>query len=308
MKEKKKYLLVGVFLILLSLVLTGCGRNNVDLSDRAITGFIFEDILVYPMAGLMWLLAKTVAFANYGVVIILATIIVRTLAWPIYAKTNDMTLKMQIVQPEAERIKKKYEGRDDPQSQQKMQMETMQLYKKYGIGLGGCFMPLVQLPIFLGFYRTILRIPATLAQETSWLKVFNSTTIFGIDLLKTRTEGGEVQKWGVIILAFLVGVTQLAQLLLSQHRQNKQRQEQQANTPVYRQTDNAQQKQTQTIMNIMMYFMTAMMVFFVYSSPAGLGLYWVVGNIYTTLQTYLGQKNSNKRLEKLKQKVNGGRY
>lgn len=59
---------------------------------------------------------------------------------------------------------------------------------------------------------------------------------------------------------------------------------------------------TNASMKVMLYFMAAMMVMFVWQSPAGLGLYWVVGNIYSTLQSWLGQLNSAKRLEKLKQK------
>jgi membrane protein insertase Oxa1/YidC/SpoIIIJ len=49
-----------------------------------------------------------------------------------------------------------------------------------------------------------------------------------------------------------------------------------------------------------MYFMAIMMVVFVLQSPAGLGLYWLVGNIYSTLQSYIGNKKSAKRLEVLR--------
>ena len=59
---------------------------------------------------------------------------------------------------------------------------------------------------------------------------------------------------------------------------------------------------TANTMKFMLYFMAVMMVVFVWGSPAGLGLYWVVGNIYSTLQSYLGQLGQEKRLEKLKQK------
>ena len=48
-----------------------------------------------------------------------------------------------------------------------------------------------------------------------------------------------------------------------------------------------------------------MMVLFVWQSAAGLGVYWVVGNIYSTLQTWLGQKGTEKRLEKLREKHKG---
>ncbi|MDD4211965.1 MAG: YidC/Oxa1 family membrane protein insertase [Bacilli bacterium] len=306
MNQQKKIFLAIALIIGLALVLTGC--SSADATTRPITGFVFEDLFVYPMAGLMWVTAKTIAFGNYGIVIVLSTIIVRTLAWPIYAKTNDMSLKMSLVQPEADRIRAKYEGKEDEQSKQRMAMETQQLYKKYGIGLGGCLLPLVQFPIFVGFYRTISRMPATILDTEGnlltsghWLAVFNSVKIFGVNLLEGQTDN-PTQKIAVIVLAVLVGITQILSLFISQHRQKKARADQQASVPSYRRQQTDTQKQTEKTMNIMMYAMTIMMVVFVLQSPAGLGLYWLVGNLYSTLQSYIGYKNSQKRLEVLKKK------
>ena len=297
MKKIKKYLLI-VSIVSALLLLTGCSKNDTT-TPIGINGFVIDDIFVYPMAGLMWLVAQV--FSNYGVVIILSTLVVRSLAWPIYAKTNDMGLKMQLVAPEAEKIKQKYAGKDDQQSQQRMQMETLQLYKKYGVGLGGCLMPLIQLPIFIGFYRTISRMPASLAHEGHWLNVFSSTSFFGVDLLGTM-ETSAYQKSAVIVLAVLVAITQILSIYISQRRQKKLKQEQQSAIPAYRRANPGQQKQTEMTMNIMLYGMSGMMVLFVLQSPAGLGLYWLVGNIYSTLQSYIGHRNSQKRLDELKNK------
>lgn len=298
MKKAKKYLVLITVIVVL-LFLTGCSKNDTT-KPIGIGGFVFDDIFVYPMAGLMWLVGQL--FSNYGLVIIFSTLVVRSLAWPIYAKTNDMGLKMQLVAPEAENIKRKYEGKDDQQSQQRMQMETMQLYKKYGIGLSGCLMPLLQLPIFIGFYRTINRMPATLAYEGDhWLKVFSSTKLFGIDLLAT-SGASSYQKIAIIILAVLVGITQVLSIFISQRRQKKLKQTQQSSVPAYRRSNQPQTKSTEATMNVMLYGMAIMMVVFVLQSPAGLGLYWLVGNIYSTLQSYIGHKNSQKRLEVLRNK------
>ena len=96
------------------------------------------DILVWPMAFLMYGIGKTVAFNYYSLTILFATIIVRTLAWPIYAKTNDLSLKMKLMAPHQAKIEAKYAGKDDPISQQRKQMEMMQLFKKYGVGPARC--------------------------------------------------------------------------------------------------------------------------------------------------------------------------
>ena len=56
---------------------------------------------------------------NFGIGIIITTIIIRTIAWPIYAKSNDLSIKMAIAQPEIARIQAKYANRKDRESQQK---------------------------------------------------------------------------------------------------------------------------------------------------------------------------------------------
>ena len=57
--------------------------------------------------------------------VLFATIIVRTICWPIYAKSNDYMLKMQLLNPELQRLQQKYALRKDPEAQQQMQMEMM---------------------------------------------------------------------------------------------------------------------------------------------------------------------------------------
>ena len=129
-----------------------------------------------------------------------------------------------------------------------------------------------------------------------------------ISIVASPTEWTN-QKIGVIVLAVLVGVTQLISIILSNMRQKKQQEKQMSNIPEYRRPQqNEQQKMTTNTMKFMLYFMAAMMVVFVWGSPAGLGLYWVVGNIYSTLQSWLGQLGSEKRMEKLRQKHQKGRY
>lgn len=309
MKNNKRFyviLLVCVF----ALFLTGCAKQDYMEAPLG-EGFGFWDIFVYPMAGIMWCIGKTIGFGSYPITIIIATLVVRTLAWPIYAKTNDMQLKMKLVQPEMDKIQAKYAEKKDQESQQRMQMETMQLYRKYGIGVGGCLMPLVQMPIFLGFYYTIRKIPACMNVEGHWLNIFKETKIFGVDMILSKPASfadNKTQFIGVIVLAVLVGLTQIVSIILSNRRQKRAKESTVSDVPEYRrpkQTD--QQKSSEMMMKVMMYMMAGMMVLFVWQSPAGLGLYWVVGNIYTTLQSYIGEKNSAKRLEKLRNKVNRGR-
>ena len=324
-RENFKYVAV-LLLVIFCLFLTGCTAGN---REEPIVGFSSPyDLLVYPMSGLMWVLGKVLG-GNYGLVIIFATIIVRSCAWPIYAKTNDMTLKMTLMNPELAKIQAKYAGREDEESKQRMQMETMQLYKKYGVGIGGCLMPFIQFPIFIAFYTTLNRIPATLSPALKYNYSHLTGNFCGFNLFLPRGSAldqlyadgtssnpllnglsktdfevlSKAQNIGIIVLAVLVGLTQIAIQLHAQLQQKKQKEAQFEGIPEYRrpqQTD--QQKQTQMTMNIMMYSMSIMMVVFVLQTPAALGLYWLIGNVYSGLQSFISKKLSGKRLEKLKSK------
>ena len=150
-KNKSKLLFVVVMLVLV-LSLTGCRMNAAEWYDKPYTTYKNEwiqlwdggkgfwntlwgwpiSILSYPIA----LLCSKIGNAfggSYFFGILFTTLIVRTLAWPIYSKQNGMSVKMQLMQPELNRIQAKYANRKDPQSQQRMQAETMALYKKYKI-------------------------------------------------------------------------------------------------------------------------------------------------------------------------------
>lgn len=143
MKNHKKVLMLFVLAGIL-VFLSGCSGDTTK-PIVAGEGNWFEWILVTPIAWLMAFFGKL--FNNsFAMGIIFSTIIVRTIAWPIYAKSNDLSIKMAVAQPEMQRIQAKYATRKDPESQQKMQMEMMGIYKKYGINFMGCLMPFLQMP------------------------------------------------------------------------------------------------------------------------------------------------------------------
>ena len=329
-KMRNKYLLVGLTIFILFFAF-GCGVASENITTelgeeltiyKPIAGFSgFMDILVIPMAALMWLLGKSVAFGNYAIVILFATLIVRTLAWPIYGKTNDMSLKMNLASDEQKKIEEKYKDRVDKESQQRKQMELMQLYKKYNISMTGCFMPFIQMPIFLAFFETLRRIPYSVS---TWLNSFDGgleafgktftandllfdfnfleTKFLGIDLFKGVEVGGW-QKYGIWILAALVAGTQFLMQFLQNRRQKSQKEKMYENVPEYRRPQqNDQQKQMNMTMNIMMYSMPIMMVVFIIQSPAALGWYWLIGNIYSAIQSAVSARLSGKKLEKLREK------
>lgn len=124
--------------------LIGLG-DNLHLS----VDFGFFAVLAVPiLRGLQWFYRY---IPNYGVAIILLTILIRLVTFPLQYKSFKSMKKMQLIQPELQKIKDKY--KDEPQ---KMQKETMELFKKAGANpLSGCLPLLLQMPFFFAIYRVL---------------------------------------------------------------------------------------------------------------------------------------------------------
>ncbi|MBN2299700.1 MAG: membrane protein insertase YidC [Acholeplasmataceae bacterium] len=244
----------------------------------------FDWVLVIPVAFVMNFFAGF--FGNsFAIGILFTTIIVRTLAWPIYAKSNDLSIKMNVAQPDMQRVQAKYATRKDPQSQQMMQMEMMQVYKKHGINVLGCLMPFLQMPIFIAMYGVVRRITIP-----GGLYVDNvaNTNFLGINLANGQD--------GIIgmILAGIVGATMFLLQRISMKKPSYAK-----NTVSH--NANAQAAQTQKTMKYVSYFMVVMMAFASFQSNA-LALYWIFGNIYSLGQTVINRRLNEKKHEQLQQK------
>lgn len=270
-------------------------------------------LLSYPIAWLMHLIGK-ICGNSYAWGLILTTIVVRTIAWPIYAKQNSSSIKMQLIQPEMEKIQRKYAGRKDPESQRRMQQETMMLYKKYKMNPFGCmFTMILQFPIFMGMYEAVRRINlysttvidggvSTIVNPGRF--VLSNTKLFGvfelgvIDVNGTETAisfmntaWSSPDKWFALVVAILFS----AITLISQKLASKQ--------PSYvKKRPNQQSDQMEKQMKFMNIFMIVM--FFIMSlQSTSLALYWLVGGIYQLLQSHIGRKLNEKNYYKMKKKM-----
>lgn len=88
---------------------------------------------------------------NYGVSIILLTLLIRLITFPLQYKSFVSMKKLQVIQPQLTKIREKF--KDDPQ---RMQKESMELFKKSGANpLGGCLPLLLQMPVFFAFYKVL---------------------------------------------------------------------------------------------------------------------------------------------------------
>lgn len=229
------------------------------------------NVIVRP---LVWLLNYLKGFSgSYGWAIILLTIIVRAVFWPVTQKANKSMRKMQKLQPMVAKLKEDYKKyNNDPGKMQEMNMKVMEIYRKEKVNpLGGCLPILLQLPVFFALYSA-LDTSVELRQVAFW---------WITDLSKPDLIGPQINLpfFGMTGLHPLVIAMTLLMVL------------QQKMTPTAM-TDPMQQK--------IMMMMPIMMLLILYNLPAGLTLYWTVSQILSILQLKYTQIIAQKEEDKQK--------
>ena len=104
-------------------------------------------------------------FGNYGIAIILLTLMIKAVTWPLQSKANHAGKKMQALAPMLKEIQAKY--KDEPE---KLQKETFALYKDYGVNpFGGCWPAMVQMPVFFSLYFMLQNAVELRGQSFLWV-------------------------------------------------------------------------------------------------------------------------------------------
>jgi len=127
-----------------------------------------QGVILGPISRVLgWILNVLFKFTNsfgvlnIGLSIILFTLVVKIIMFPLVIKQQKASKLMVIMEPELKAIRNKYKGKRDTDSLRKMDVETKAVYDKYGASLTGGFGQLIiQLPILLALYRVIYTIPA----------------------------------------------------------------------------------------------------------------------------------------------------
>ncbi len=289
-----------VVTVALVLFLSACSNGGTTIYDEAIgsgEGWGWFQWIVTGLAEFMyWISGITGGY--YWVGLIIMTLIVRSVGWPIYAKSNAMTTNMQQAQPELNKVQEKYKGRTDEVSQKKMQQETVEIYRKYNINPLGCLLPFLQMPIFIMMYQVVRRLPLSVGAVVNGVtsKDYSDLdyTFLGMDLksgvdFSVFTSDGIWAGLGAvfpeILLAIIVGVLMFGYQKYAQSKpdylQNKKYQSEKA-------------QQTANQMKYMSYFMVFMLVSIAITNN-GIALYWIVGNAFQFFQTYINRKQSYKK-------------
>lgn len=180
---RKKSLIV-LALLAVTIVLSGCSPDIMATTETEDLkeGNIFKRYLVYPLS----LSLDTIAdwlWGQYGLSILVVTIIIRFIVLPLNLKQYKSSKAMQKLQPELKKIQEKY--KDDRQKQQE---ETMKLFQLHGVNpLSGCLPVLVQMPILIALYYAIMWNPDIRTHNFLWLELGAKDSLYILPLLAALT-------------------------------------------------------------------------------------------------------------------------
>ncbi len=222
-----------------------------------------NDIFINPLINALVFLNLFVG-GNFGLSIILFTILLRLVTIPFTIRQLESTKAMQSAQPEMQEIQKKYK---DPKRRQE---EMVKLYREHNINPLGCFMPmLIQMAVFIALYRALAHLVGGSPESLVGL----SQRLYSIGILQEQIPLNQEFLWmnmgeadTTFILPLIVGAsTYLQQRMTITPNASPQQQQQQ---------------------QMMSWLLPMMLVFFTLNLPAGVGVYWVVSNVFSLFASY----------------------
>lgn len=272
---------------------------------------IFELFIVQPIFNLLLFIYSIVPFADFGIAIIIFTIIIRFALWPLVVKQLHQVKAMRKLQPELARIKKATKGNKQLES-----MQMLELYKKHEVKpFRSILVLLIQLPIFIalfqviqiftihrdsiekftyGFMQMFEPVKALLADPNN----FNEKFLGVIDLTQHALP---FVGWGSVFLILLAGVAAFTQYLISKQTSpttsTKRLRDVLAEAGEGKEPDQAELNAV--VMGKMIKFLPILMFFIMLSLPGALALYYVTSNIFAAIQQHYLLKRDAEEMDKL---------
>ena len=211
---------------------------------------ILENTVVFLLEKIADMVGKFGIAGKYGIAIIIITILMRIIVFPLTLKQEKSMKKMRELQPELEKIKEKY--KDNPQE---YQQKTAELYRESGVNpFGGCLPLLIQMPVFVALYWAFIGNTIPADAKFLWFTLKQPDRLFMMG------------NFAFNLLPILnVGVTYIQQKIMASATSGQ---------------ESNQQMQT------MLYMMPIMMLFIFYNMPSGVTLYYLVSGALSLVQQY----------------------
>jgi YidC/Oxa1 family membrane protein insertase len=254
-------------------------------------GSLFDTLLVTPITNILLLIYHGLVYLHIpsalGFSIILLTIVIRFILYPLTTSQLKATKKMQTLTPHISRLKEQHKN-----DAKRLQEETMALYKEHGVNpAAGCLPLIIQLPVIWGLYSVLNHIVALKADVL--VKTINSiayapflrldkpwdTHFFGLPLTMTPGQLFQSGVYLIVLVPLLTAVFQFLQTKMMLPPQTDKKPEKKGGAE-----DFAQAFQTQSL-----YMFPLMIGFFSFQFPLGLSLYWNTFTLFAMIQQYKTQ-------------------
>jgi YidC/Oxa1 family membrane protein insertase len=227
---------------------------------------VWDTLIINPFTNVLLLIYELLGH-NFAIAIIVFTVLVRLITYPLTVQQQKSTKAMQQMQPQLQALQKKY-----AKDKEALNKETMKLYQEAGINpLGGCLPMLLQFPVFIGLYQVIMLVmainPLQLFNLSKHLYSFLPQLVPLLPLNNRFLWLNLGQPDPFYLLPIVVVVTTWWQ--------------QKVMTPPS--TDS----QSQAMNQQMALMMPLMFGYFVMVSPSGLGLYWLISNLIGVAQYWM---------------------
>ncbi|MGI6727092.1 MAG: YidC/Oxa1 family membrane protein insertase [Anaerovoracaceae bacterium] len=233
----------------------------------------YEKIMSVIAEPMGWLLSLLYNFiGNYGITLIVFTLLVRGCLFPLYAAQIKSSVRMKDVQPKIQALQKKYAN-----DRETMNIKMMELYREENFNpMRGCLPMLIQMPIILALF-VLLRNPIAFMSNKQMLMAVHESFLWVPDL-------SQPDPW---ILPVLAGIATFFSFSLTQALS----------------APSGDLGSTAGMMKMMKFFFPVMIVWMGRSFPAGLTLYWFIGTLFMICQTF-GMRKWRKSYEKKAVKSN----
>ena len=284
---RTKKLLALMAIVTIVVTATGCtapkdaNGHIILISESTTFGEIFQTenwfnaLFVWPLS---WVLNKLAPVITVGGAIAVVTAVVNGLLAVFTLKSQMGMQRMQMLQPELNKIQRKYEGRDDQASKMRMAQEQQQLMRKYNVNPGSMMLvQFVQLPIIMAMFMAIQRAEAVV-----------NGTFLGMNLQVKPSEAfgllfkGDLSGLPYIILFLLMAVTQVILVLLPMYFQKKK-----AAAEAEKHHRKPEPTNNQNVM--MQMYMIVMVLAFGLMWQSGMSLFWFIRNIVDIIKTIIVQ-------------------
>ena len=284
---RTKKLLALMAIVTIVVTATGCtapkdaNGHIILISNTTTFGDIFQSenwfnaLFVWPLS---WVLNHLAPIITVGGAIAVVTAVVNGLLAVFTLKSQMGMQRMQMLQPELNKIQRKYEGRDDQASKMRMAQEQQQLMKKYDVNPGSMMLvQFIQLPIIMAMFMAIQRAEAIV-----------NGTFLGMNLQVKPSEAfgllfkGDLSGLPYIILFLLMAVTQVVLVLLPMYFQKKK-----AAAEAAKHHRKPEPTNNQNMM--MQMYMIVMVLAFGLMWQSGMSLFWFIRNIVDIIKTIIVQ-------------------